>query len=62
MGYAEDLQNTRDALAKLGPKAVEILAKHLDGNRAQGDDMRLAAAQDILDRLEIRRSYGAAQR
>ena len=62
MSYGEDLQKTREELGKLGPKAVQVLAKRLEGSPGQGDDVRLAAAQEVLDRLEIRRSSSGTPR
>jgi hypothetical protein len=53
MDYAESLEESRDALAKLGPAAVDILAKRLKGTSEQGDALRYSAAREILDRLGI---------
>jgi hypothetical protein len=56
MGYGEDVSKTRDALAKLGPQAVEILKQRMDGKGASSMDRELEAARDVLDRLGIRRA------
>jgi hypothetical protein len=61
MGYGEDLRTTKDELAKLGPKAVKVLADRLESKGRPGTggtDYELAIARDILDRLEIRRFVG----
>ena len=49
---------TFDALHALGPRAVQILTKALDGDGNLGHS-QVEAARDILDRMTIRATWSS---